>query len=111
MPQASAHQMSALEKGNAIRSTRAQIKRDLTSGAQMIDDLLVDLPPEVEGVPIGTVLSWCPGLHTRYGGTRLRKLMDGIISDPLMPTGDVLKSVRWVVGRRALRYQRTLVNK
>lgn len=104
MPLTRVQMMRALDRGNEVRFERAAIKRALKNGEIRVDALLTDLPPVLESVPIGNLLAWCPGL--RVGGLGWKSVLDGAVADDRIPAGEVEQSIRWMLGRRALRYQR-----
>lgn len=80
MTAAAAQRASALERANERRRLRARVRRDLLSGALLLDELMVDPPACLESVMLVEVLKWfrrknhCPGL-TRLGQLALR---DGV---------------------------------
>lgn len=89
---------TALDKANAVRLARADIKRDLKEGRRQFADLLADPPDVIRGLPLFEVLRWVPGIDR----VRAKKILYGLIfSDTLKidSVGDVTR--RKVLDRMA----------
>lgn len=63
--------MEALERANAVRLTRAQIKRDIHAGRRSIVDVIEKVPFGTETMPLAELLT----SQRRWGRTRARKLL------------------------------------
>ncbi len=63
--------MDALKRANAIRSRRAQLKRDLKGGRQSIQTLLFDPPDYVETAKVFDMLLAVP----KYGRVKVNKIL------------------------------------
>ena len=63
--------MDALKRANAIRSRRAQLKRDLKGGRQSIQTLLLDPPDYVETAKVFDMLLAVP----KYGRVKVNKIL------------------------------------
>jgi len=66
-----AQRMEALERANAIRMKRAQLKRDLKAGRKSIHDLLLDPPEYVETAKVFDLLLAVP----KYGRVKVNKIL------------------------------------
>lgn len=63
--------MDALQRANQVRSQRASLKRDLKSGRQSIDRLLLDPPEWLETAKVIDMLLAVP----KYGRVRAGKIL------------------------------------
>ncbi len=63
--------MDALKRANAVRSRRAQLKRDLKGGRQSIQQLLLDPPEYVETAKVFDMLLAVP----KYGRVKVNKIL------------------------------------
>jgi hypothetical protein len=63
--------MDALQRANEVRSQRAALKRDLKSGRQSIDRLLMDPPEWLETAKVMDMLLAVP----KYGRVRAGKIL------------------------------------
>ena len=71
-PERSLHQrMDALQRANAIRTRRAQLKRDLKAGRVSIDRLLSQPPDFVETAKVFDMLLAVP----KYGRVKVNKIL------------------------------------
>jgi hypothetical protein len=66
-----AQRMKALERANAIRKARAQLKRRLSAGEISVAELLLDPPPEAVAWPVGELLTSPRG----WGVARSRRVL------------------------------------
>ena len=66
-----AQQMAALERANAVRTQRAQLKRDLKAGRKQIHDLLLEPPEWLETMKIFDLVFACP----KYGRIKVIKIL------------------------------------
>src|SRR5579884_2773724 len=66
-----AQRMEALERANAIRMKRAQLKRDLKAGKRSIHSLLLDPPEYVETAKVFDMLLAVP----KYGRVKVNKIL------------------------------------
>lgn len=63
--------MEALQRGNAVRTQRANLKRDLKAGRASIHDLLLAPPEYVETMKIFDVMLAVP----KYGRVKVGKIL------------------------------------
>lgn len=63
--------MDALERGNVVRSARAQLKRDLKAGSVSIVDTLLEPPEYAETMKVFAALLACP----MYGRVKVTKIL------------------------------------
>jgi len=63
--------MAALERANQIRTRRAQLKRELKSGRESIQRLLLDPPPWLETAKVFDMLLAVP----KYGRVKVNKVL------------------------------------
>jgi hypothetical protein len=66
--------MRALERANAVRLARAQLKRQIAHGRLSAADVLLQLPSEAMSWPVGELLM----SQRRWGCNRTRKLLSGL---------------------------------
>jgi hypothetical protein len=66
-----AQRREALERANAVRAQRAQLKRDLKDGRCDISAVLLNPPPWVQTAKVADVLLALP----RYGPVKVNKLL------------------------------------
>jgi hypothetical protein len=66
--------MRALERANAVRLARAQLKRQIARGRKSAADVLLELPSEAMSWPVGELLM----SQRRWGSNRARKLLSGL---------------------------------
>ena len=71
-PERSLHQrMDALQRANAIRTRRAQLKRDLKAGRQPIHELVLEPPEYLETAKVFDLLLAVP----KYGRVKVNKIL------------------------------------
>jgi hypothetical protein len=63
--------LQALERANYVRSRRAQLKRDIKSGRQPIDELLLNPPQYLEGAKVFDLLI----AVRKYGRVKVNKIL------------------------------------
>jgi hypothetical protein len=66
--------MRALERANAVRLARAQLKREIARGRLSAADVLLQLPSEAMSWSVGELLM----SQRRWGCNRTRKLLCGL---------------------------------
>jgi hypothetical protein len=66
-----AQRLDALNRGNVIRSDRAQLKRDLKAGRRSIHDVLLDPPEYLESMKVFDLLIATP----KYGRVKVNKVL------------------------------------
>jgi hypothetical protein len=66
--------MRALERANAVRLARAQLKRQIAHGRMSAADVLLELPSEAMSWSVGELLM----SQRRWGCNRTRKLLSGL---------------------------------
>jgi hypothetical protein len=64
--------MRALQRANAIRSSRAQLKRDLKAGKVKIEKLLLDPPDYVQSAKAFDMILAVP----KYGRVKANKILN-----------------------------------
>ena len=67
-----AQRMRALQRANAIRSSRAQLKRDLKAGKVKIEKLLLDPPDYVQSAKAFDMILAVP----KYGRVKANKILN-----------------------------------
>lgn len=77
--------MQALERGNQIRSQRAQLKRDLKTGRKSICDILLDPPVWVGGMKVVDAVMACP----RYGQVKANRILGACRISPAKTIGGI----------------------
>jgi len=63
--------MDALHKANEVRTKRAQLKRDLKSGREVVHDFLLEPPEWIETMKVFDMLLACP----KYGRVKVNKVL------------------------------------
>ena len=66
--------MRALERANAVRLARAQLKRRIANGHLSAAEVILQLPSEAKNWPVGELLM----SQRRWGSNRTRKLLAGL---------------------------------
>lgn len=66
--------MRALARANEIRLARADLKRRIARGTTSAADVVLEVPPEAEGMTASELLS----AQRRWGRARSRKLLGGL---------------------------------
>jgi hypothetical protein len=66
--------MRALERANAVRLARAELKRQIAHGRLSAGDVLLELPSEAMSWPVGELLM----SQRRWGCNRTRKLLSAL---------------------------------
>jgi len=69
-----AQHMRALQRANAVRVARAQLKRDIERGALSVGEVILNPPWEAASMTIAELLS----SQRQWGSTRSRKFLTGI---------------------------------
>ncbi|MFL5661355.1 MAG: integration host factor, actinobacterial type [Ktedonobacteraceae bacterium] len=83
--------MRALERGNRIRSQRAQLKRDLKTGRTSICDILLDPPAWVGNMKVVDALIACP----RYGQVKANRILEACRISPAKAIGGITSRQRY----------------
>lgn len=73
-----AQRMTALARANEVRTSRAQLKREIASGARSLADLLLAPPAVIEGVEIIDALQWLP----RVGKVKAKQMLAANVIGP-----------------------------
>jgi hypothetical protein len=81
--------MDALQKANAIRSRRAQLKRDLKAGRVSIHTLLLEPPEYLETAKVLDMLLHVP----KYGRVKANRILQTCRISPSKTIGGL--SARW----------------
>ncbi len=66
--------MRALERANAVRLARAELKRQIAHGRLSAGDVILELPSEAMSWSVGELLM----SQRRWGSNRARKLLSGL---------------------------------
>ena len=66
--------MKALARANEIRLARAALKRRIATGTTSAAEIVLECPPEAEGMTVSELLS----AQRRWGRARSRKLLWGL---------------------------------
>jgi hypothetical protein len=66
--------LQALERANAVRLARADLKRRIASGDTTAAEVILNSPWEVESMTIGDLLT----SQRRWGATRCRRLLQAV---------------------------------
>lgn len=81
--------MSALERANHVRLTRARIKREVFEG-RSVDDLILDPPPELEGMPVVQLVT----AMRRVGRHRALRILQPLCIHERRPLGKLTERQR-----------------
>jgi hypothetical protein len=85
--------MQALERANAVRLKRAQLKRGIADGRMSAADVILDLPWEASSWPVGELLT----SQRRWGSIRAHKLLAGLHISETRPVGALTQRQRQVL--------------
>jgi hypothetical protein len=85
--------MQALERANAVRLKRADLKRRIADGRMSAADVVLDLPWEATSWPVGELLI----SQRRWGNIRAHKLLAGLHISEKRPVGDLTERQRRVL--------------
>jgi hypothetical protein len=82
--------MEALQRANAIRTQRAQLKRDLKAGRQPIHELLLEPPRYLETAKVFDLLLAVP----KYGRVKVNKILSQCRISPSKTIGGLSQRQR-----------------
>jgi len=85
--------LQALERANAVRLKRAELKRQIAGGQLSAADVILDLPWEATSWPVGELLT----SQRRWGSIRAHKLLAGLHISETRPVGELTERQRRVV--------------
>ena len=88
--------LQALERANAVRLRRAELKRRIADGRVSAADVILDLPWEATSWPVGELLT----SQRRWGSIRAHKLLAGLHISETRPVGELTERQRRVVATR-----------
>ncbi len=88
--------MQALERANAVRLKRAELKRMMADGQLSAADVVLDLPWEARNWSVGELLT----SQRRWGSIRTRKLLAGLHISEKRPVGELTERQRRVLAGR-----------
>jgi hypothetical protein len=94
--------MSALERANAVRLSRARLRRDVATGRRSAQDVILDPPAEAVTATVGEMLAWQRG----WGSVRVERFLAELGAErlafvsPVRALGDVTLRERSVIARR-----------
>ncbi len=90
--------LQALERANAVRLKRAELKRRIADGRVSAADVILDLPWEATSWPVGELLT----SQRRWGSIRAHKLLAGLHISETRPAGDLTERQRRVLAAQLL---------
>jgi len=82
--------MEALQRANDIRSRRAQLKRDLKAGRQLVHELLLDPPGYLETAKVFDLMLAVP----KYGRVKVNKILSTCRISPSKTIGGLSQRQR-----------------
>lgn len=85
--------MEALAKANHIRLARADLKRQIETGAVSLRDVLLDPPPEIDNMPIGLLLM----ARHRWGVARSRRFLSRLAIGERRTIGHLTERQRRII--------------
>ncbi len=85
--------LQALERANAVRLKRAELKRRIADGRVSAAEVILDLPWEATSWPVGELLT----SQRRWGSIRAHKLLAGLHISETRPVGELTERQRRVV--------------
>jgi hypothetical protein len=85
-----AQRMDALQHANAIRTRRAQLKRELKTGRRSIDQVLLEPPEWVETAKLFDILLAVP----KYGRVKAQKVLQEVKISPSKTIGGLSERQR-----------------
>lgn len=88
--------MQALERANAVRLKRAELKRRIADGQVSAADVILDLPWEALSWPVGELLT----SQRRWGSIRAHKLLAGLHISETRAVGALTERQRRVLAAR-----------
>ncbi len=88
--------MQALERANAVRLKRAELKRKIADGRLSASEIILDLPWEARNWPVGELLT----SQRRWGSIRTRKLLGGLQISEKRPVGELTDRQRRLLAGR-----------
>lgn len=97
-----AQHMRALERANAIRLSRARLRRDVATGRRSAQDVILDPPAEVATATVGDLLAWQRG----WGSVRVERFLAELGAErlafvsPVRALGEVTLRERSVIAGR-----------
>jgi hypothetical protein len=91
--------LAALRLANSVRHAKAELKRQIASGAVLVADVLLDPPPAAERCSVGELL-----MSQRYWGpNKCRKLLASIKIDETKQIGALTERQRELVAAQVER--------
>lgn len=93
----------ALNKGNAVRTRRANYKRDMRAGKKTSADLLLSPPDCALDVKVVDVLQWIPGIKRK----RALNVLSGIVYSESMTLRRLSSTTRRKLYNRVEHYRPT----
>ena len=88
--------MRALERANAVRLARAELKRRIADGHVTAADVILEVPSEALSWPVGELLM----SQRRWGSNRTRKLLSGLQISETRHLGALTERQRRVLAAR-----------
>ncbi len=92
--------MQALERANAVRLKRAELKRQIADGQVSAANVILDLPWEASSWPVGELLT----SQRRWGSIRAHKLLAGLHISETRPVGALTERQRRVLAAQLCRH-------
>jgi hypothetical protein len=86
-----AQQLRSLERANAVRCSRARLRRDVSKGRRSAADVILDPPAEALTATIGALLTWQRG----WGSVRAERFLAALRAEELarVSVGRALQNV------------------
>jgi hypothetical protein len=82
--------MRALERANAVRLARAELKRQISEGEISAAEIILSCPPQARRWTVGELLV----SQRRWGTTRCRKFLERNDISEMKPIGDLTERQR-----------------
>ena len=82
--------LQALERANAVRLARAELKRRIARGDTTAAEVIMEAPWEVDSMTIGDLLT----SQRRWGATRCRRLLQAVPISESKPIGAMTERQR-----------------
>lgn len=86
--------LDALQNANAIRSRRAQLKKDLKAGRRAVADVLFEPPEWLDTMKVGDLLRAVP----KYGSVKVNKTLKQVQISPSKTVGGLSARQRAELG-------------
>ena len=88
--------LQALERANAVRLARAELKRRVAAAEVSVADVVLDSPWEADSMPIADLLT----SQRRWGATRCRKFLQAIPMSENKTVGSMTQRQRGAIAEQ-----------